>query len=117
MSSTPLNLPDNLPYPIQIVSHDVQLNDSVTRGARLLTYSFTFAPKPVPGATTRPPETRFGTWDTPVDGILDQWGFSKGQSVTLAMARSTPAATVKEPCTHEVQVFGLCAHCGKDMTM
>jgi RNA polymerase II subunit A C-terminal domain phosphatase len=116
MATTPLYLPDTLPYPIRIATIDSPVSASLSRGARLLTYSYTFVPKPDPDGKTSPNETRFGTWDMPVEGTIDRWNFRKGQTVFAQMADETPAVIVKEACTHDVQAFGLCALCGKDMT-
>jgi RNA polymerase II subunit A-like phosphatase len=117
MAATPLYLPQGLPYPITITSLDIQLNDPVIRGARLLTYSFVFTPQPDTVGAARPSETRFGTWDAPIEGTLDYWRVKKGQTLSASEARRTSAVRVKEPCTHDIQIRGLCAVCAKDMTM
>lgn len=97
--STPIPLPPNLPYPLRISSLDTQIQSKVTRGTRLLTYSFANA-------------TQFGTWDAPVDGTLDRWLVKVGD----VLHKGKTACNILEPCKHGVQIDGLCALCGKDMT-
>jgi hypothetical protein len=113
--ATPLRLPETLPYPIRINSLDSSVNELVKRGKRLLTYSFT-APRRR-GEDDAPPEMRFGTWDAPVEGTIEQWRLQRNQIVDLAWARRETVVLVKEPCTHAIQMGGLCGLCGKDMTM
>lgn len=112
-SPTELYLPPTLPYPIKIVSLDTRAGGSVSRGTRLLSYSF-------PGKPSNPGgrlETRFGTWDSALDGELVAWRIKQGNVISLKRATETPAVTVLEPCKHSIQVGGLCAVCGKDMTV
>jgi RNA polymerase II subunit A-like phosphatase len=109
---TELHLPTSLPYPIKVITVDADVNTDVRRGSRLLSYSFLRAssdPK-------RPAETRFGTWDCAVEGTVDAWWIRKGDVVTLKRAKEKPVLAVTEPCTHDMQVNGMCALCGKDMT-
>ncbi|KAL1760884.1 hypothetical protein FB107DRAFT_255564 [Schizophyllum commune] len=112
-SPTKLFLPESLSYPVRIVSLDADVG-SVTRGDRLLTYSFAYLPaNPSPDAL---PETRFGTWDCPVDGELTAWNVKPGEVISRPKARDRPAVLVTEECTHGEQIAGMCALCGKDMT-
>ncbi|KAI0360995.1 hypothetical protein OH77DRAFT_384561 [Trametes cingulata] len=109
-SPTELYLPPSLPYPIRIVSLAQKPNTDVQRGARLLDYSFTHK------SPDAPPELRFGTWDSAVEGTLTRWNFKQGDTVSERRARDTPAVLILEPCKHGVQLGGLCCLCGKDMT-
>ena len=112
-SPTKLFLPESLSYPVRIVSLDADVGN-VTRGDRLLTYSFAYLPaNPSPDAL---PETRFGTWDCPVDGELTAWNVKPGEVISRPKARDRPAVLVTEECTHGEQIAGMCALCGKDMT-
>ena len=108
--TTELFLPLHLPYPIKVVAHAVQPADSVQRGTRLLSYSFTHTP---PDEGT---EVRFGTWDCAIEGTVDSWGFRAGETVSQRKARELPAIKILEPCKHGMQIGGLCCLCGKDMT-
>lgn len=107
---TELYLPLHLPYPIKVVAHEVLPTDTVQRGTRLLSYSFTHK-SPETGK-----ETRFGTWDCSIEGSVDSWTFKPGDIVSQRKATEQPAIRILEPCKHGVQVSGLCALCGKDMT-
>ena len=107
---TPLSLPPHLPYPLSVLSLHARPGDTVARGDRLLTYSFAAN---APGA---PPDIRFGTWDSPLDGVLARWNIKERDIVSARRAHGTPALLVQEQCKHEVQMGGLCAICGKDMT-
>ncbi|KAI0334357.1 hypothetical protein GY45DRAFT_1351503 [Cubamyces sp. BRFM 1775] len=109
-SPTELYLPPALPYPIKLVSLAARPNADVQRGARLLDYSFTYR---TPDA---PPELRFGTWDSSIEGTLTKWNFKQGDTISERRARETPAVLILEPCKHGVQLGGLCCLCGKDMT-
>jgi RNA polymerase II subunit A C-terminal domain phosphatase len=105
--ATELYLPASLPYPITVTSLDARSPASISRGTRLLSYSFTVGV---------PPETRFGTWDSTVDGTVDLWRLKVGEVVTAQRAKQKPVIYVTEPCKHGVQIGGLCGLCGKDMT-
>ncbi|KAF7970876.1 hypothetical protein HWV62_22700 [Athelia sp. TMB] len=109
---TPLHLPSTLPFPIKVVSLDAPLRTPVTRGTRLLTYSFVY----LPAAPNAEPETRFGTWDSSIEGALERWAVKAGDVVSARRARERCALEILEPCTHGVQIGGLCGLCGKDMT-
>lgn len=112
MESTELSLPSELPYPITICSLDVHSPAEISRGTRLLTYSFTYL-----SHASDSSETRFGTgtWDSPIEGSLDLWKVTPGDTITQKRSRE-PVVLVKEPCKHGMQVGGLCGLCGKDMT-
>ena len=109
-SPTELYLPPTLPYPIKLVSLALAPDAPVQRGTRLLDYSYTHL------APDAPPELRFGTWDSSLEGTLARWSFANGDIVSDRRARETPAAYILEPCKHGVQLGGLCCLCGKDMT-
>ncbi|TFK26667.1 hypothetical protein FA15DRAFT_263986 [Coprinopsis marcescibilis] len=109
---TDLYLPEIFPYPLTIVSLDTPVNSEVQRGTRLLSYSFVYVPKDQDSK----PETRFGTWDSSVEGSLASWKVKVGDIITRAKATARPVAVVIEPCKHSVQVGGLCVVCAKDMT-
>lgn len=108
--TTELFLPPYLPYPIKVVAHGAQPGDTVQRGTRLLSYSFTHD-SPETGK-----EIRFGTWDSNIEGTVDSWAFKPGDTVSQRKAREVPAIKILEPCKHGIQLGGLCCICGKDMT-
>ncbi|KAG6854140.1 hypothetical protein C0991_010051 [Blastosporella zonata] len=111
-SPTELYLPPTFPYPIKIISLDVQPASSVERGTRLLGYSFVHL-APSPDAQS---ETRFGTWDSAIEGALEKWNIKVGDVISQRRAKERPVVVVIEPCKHGMQLGGLCVLCGKDMT-
>lgn len=111
-SSTELYLPQTYPYPIKVLSLDASPADNIQRGARLLSYSFVHLP-PTPGAQ---PETRFGTWDSAIEGKIDSWKVRAGEVISKKKAKDRPVVLIIEPCKHGMQLSGLCVVCGKDMT-
>lgn len=122
---TSLYLPRELPYPITVVELHAQPDTPVTQGTRLLTYSWLSAdvsdnnePAPDPKAMPPPKATTklFGTWDCPIGGTLTRWSLKPGEVIGRDRARQKPALYATEPCKHGVQMGGLCALCGKDMT-
>jgi RNA polymerase II subunit A-like phosphatase len=109
-----LYLPTDLPYPITVVELHVKLGSNVQQGDRLLTYSF-LRPSD-PANKDAQPVKLFGTWDSPIEGQLSKWDVRERESVSRERARKRPALCASEPCKHGIQMGGLCALCGKDMT-
>jgi RNA polymerase II subunit A C-terminal domain phosphatase len=107
-----LHLPRDLPYPITVVDLHAKPAVSVRPGTRLLTYSFLSAP----ANKDAQPDKLYGTWDCPVEGTLARWNIQPREVVSRDRARQRPAVFISEPCKHGVQMGGLCALCGKDMT-
>ena len=110
---TELHLPSSLSYPIKITSLDAPVDTKVQRGTRLLSYSFVYLPI---GKSDAQPETRFGTWDSAIEGTLSAWKIKAGDVISQRKAREKPVVNVIEPCKHGMQLGGLCVLCGKDMT-
>lgn len=111
-SPTELYLPPSFPYPIKITSIDAGVSTSVQRGTRLLSYSFVY----LPASQNSQPETRFGTWDSAIEGSIDSWKVKPGDVLSHRKAKEKPVVVVIEPCKHGMQLGGLCVLCGKDMT-
>ncbi|CAA7268063.1 unnamed protein product [Cyclocybe aegerita] len=111
-SPTELYLPHTFPYPIKVTSLDAQPKSELKRGTRLLSYSFVYLP-PTPDAQ---PETRFGTWDSAIEGTLSAWNIKPGDVISQKKAKDKAVVVVIEPCKHGIQLGGLCVLCGKDMT-
>ncbi|KAF8628253.1 hypothetical protein AX15_004028 [Amanita polypyramis BW_CC] len=111
-SPTELHLPLHLPFPVKVISLDSVPAQYVTRGSRLLSYSFVYLSN-TPGAQ---PETRFGTWDSSIEGTLDDWKIKPGDTISRRFATDKPVVVIVEPCKHGMQLGGLCVVCGKDMT-
>ncbi|KAE9409173.1 hypothetical protein BT96DRAFT_984906 [Gymnopus androsaceus JB14] len=111
-SPTEVYLPLTFPYPIKISSLDASASSDIERGTRLLSYSFVYLASN-PGSQ---PETRFGTWDSAIDGTLQSWNIKVGDVISQRKAKEKPVAVIIEPCKHGMQLQGLCVLCGKDMT-
>lgn len=106
MSTASLNLPDALPYPIKITSLLVQAGETVTRGTPLCDYSFVYThpvqvslslPADPTGAKKpeRKKETRYGRWESPIDGVFENWFIHKGDIVvSVQQARTDPIASL-----------------------
>ncbi|KAH6917087.1 hypothetical protein BKA70DRAFT_1382097 [Coprinopsis sp. MPI-PUGE-AT-0042] len=109
---TELYLPRELSYPLKVVSLDAAAGSEVTRGTRLLSYSFIYVSKD----SDSKPETRFGTWDASIEGTLDRWNIEVGAVLSQKAAAEKPALVIIEPCKHGMQLGGMCVVCGKDMT-
>lgn len=106
MSTASLNLPDALPYPIKITSLLVQPGETVTRGTPLCDYSFVYT-HPVqvslslpadPAGAKKPEkkkETRYGRWESPIDGVFENWLVHKGDTIlSVQQARTDPVASL-----------------------
>ncbi|KAF8956077.1 hypothetical protein BDZ97DRAFT_221596 [Flammula alnicola] len=115
-SPTELYLPHILSYPIKVVSIDAPPQSSIQRGTRLLSYSFVHLPTVLPNEDPKEPETRFGTWDSALEGTVSAWKIKVGDVISLKKAKDRSVVVVIEPCKHGMQLGGLCVVCGKDMT-
>ena len=111
-SPTHLHLPPDLPFPVKVTSLDIPQSLYVARGARLLSYSFVY----LVNTPSAQPETRFGTWDSSIEGTLDSWNVKPGDVISRRSAAEKPVVVIIEPCKHGMQLGGLCVLCGKDMT-
>jgi RNA polymerase II subunit A C-terminal domain phosphatase len=114
--STELYLPSSLPFPIKILKVSLKPPAEISRGTNLLHYSYVHHTKPTANEPEPEPELRYGTWDSPIEGMIDKWNISLGDTVSAKKAREKPALLVNEPCKHGMQLGGLCCLCGKDMT-
>ncbi|KAI9656714.1 MAG: RNA polymerase II [Trizodia sp. TS-e1964] len=110
-----LQLPDSLHYPITVTELLKQPNDKVDRFAPLFSYYY---------KTTVTEGNRFGDeiqvektfpsrFESPIDGVLIRWQIQKG---SVIKTKEVDVAEIDEPCSHSIQVGGMCANCGKDMT-
>lgn len=107
--SSEISLPTSLPFPIKVTKLLLNPGDTITRSTPLLYYSFKYR---APGA--KKSEIRYGTWESHVEGTLEIWNVDPGDIVQKDFG---PVMLVDEPCKHGLQVDGLCAYCGKDMTV
>ncbi|GAA6012742.1 hypothetical protein JCM8202_003430 [Rhodotorula sphaerocarpa] len=108
LPATSLRLPASLPYPLTIQRIHARQGQSVRKTQRLLTYSFLPSKPDEHGRRER----QVREWESPVQGNVVSWDAREGDIIR------EPRSLVKiqEPCTHDVQLNGLCAICGKDLT-
>lgn len=114
MSKT-IRLGTRLRYPITIVRIEKSPGDRVKKQDPLLQYSFKWMKTVgdhILGNTWEQEQTTISDWNSPVDGVIQQWRIKEGDVIT----RDGPCMDVEEECSHGIQVHGLCAMCGKDMT-
>ena len=114
--STELYLPTSLPFPIKILKIPLKPPAEISRGTNLLSYSYVHRDIPTADEPEPDPEVRYGTWDSPIEGVIDKWNIRSGDTVSAKQARGKPVLLVNEPCKHGMQLGGLCCLCGKDMT-
>ncbi|GAA5893047.1 hypothetical protein JCM8208_004329 [Rhodotorula glutinis] len=109
LPATALSLPRALPFPITVQRIHSPIGTTVRKTATLLTYSFVPAHPDEDGNRVR----QVRQWESPIAGDVVQWAVRAGD---LVRDNSQPIVHIKEPCTHDVQLQGLCALCGKDLT-
>nr|XP_019010141.1 uncharacterized protein I206_04609 [Kwoniella pini CBS 10737]OCF48922.1 hypothetical protein I206_04609 [Kwoniella pini CBS 10737] len=127
---TPLSLPSTLPYPITITRLLVKPNDTVKRGTNLLEYSF-MSKEQKEAISKREKEGRkvnlskgeiegddgSATWDCLIDGEVVNWeGFVKLGTKLERWHMNQPLINIAQPCSHPVQLHGMCGICGADLT-
>ncbi|GMK53590.1 hypothetical protein CspeluHIS016_0101760 [Cutaneotrichosporon spelunceum] len=125
--TTPLRLPEDLPYPITITRISVDKGTNVRRGDRMLEYSFMSATRRKEldkmAKEGKEPPSRIrgndmvGSWESPIDGEVKRWDSSvKPGAIFERRNASKPVVRIEQPCTHPVQFNGMCGVCGADLT-
>lgn len=110
-----IRLGTRLRYPITIVKLEKSPGDRVKKQVPLLQYSFKWTKTVgdhILGETWEQEQVTISDWNSPVDGVIQRWRIKAGDVIT----RDGPCLEVEEDCAHGIQVHGLCAICGKDMT-
>ncbi|KAJ4388178.1 CTD phosphatase Fcp1 [Gnomoniopsis smithogilvyi] len=113
--SEPIPLGPNLRYPITISKLVAKPGDDLKKGATAMEYSFKYTKEVgdiTTGDTWEEEQTSISSWGAPVEGKLKEWKVKPGQVIT----GDRPCCIVEEACQHPVQISGLCAICGKDVT-
>lgn len=113
--SEPIPLGPNLRYPITISRLVAKPGDDLKKGATAMEYSFKYTKEVgdiTTGDTWEEEQTSISSWGAPVEGKLKEWKIKPGQVIT----GDKPCCIVEEACQHPVQISGLCAICGKDVT-
>jgi RNA polymerase II subunit A-like phosphatase len=106
---------NRLRYPIIIVRLEKSSGDRIKKGDRLFQYSFKWMREVGDfhsGDTWQQEQTTITDFPCPVDGKLQEWRIKEGDVIP----RDQALLDAEEDCSHEIQVHGLCAICGKDMT-
>lgn len=113
--SDPISLGANLRYPITVSRLVVKPGDEVKKGSTAMEYSFKWIKEvgdSITGDTWNEEQTTISSWNSPVEGKLKEWKIKVGDVITA----DRPCVVVEEACQHPIQISGLCAICGKDMT-
>lgn len=106
---------NRLRYPITIVRLEKASGDRIKKGDTLFQYSFKWMREVGDfhsGDTWQQEQTTITDFPCPVDGKLQEWRIKEGDVIP----RDQALLDAEEDCSHEIQVHGLCAICGKDMT-
>lgn len=113
--SDPISLGANLRYPITISRLVAKPGDQLKKGSTAMEYSFKWVKEvgdAITGDTWEEEQTTISSWNCPVEGKLKQWKIKVGDVIPY----DRPCVLVEEACQHPIQISGLCAICGNDMT-
>jgi RNA polymerase II subunit A C-terminal domain phosphatase len=111
-----LDTPDSLLYPITVTKLLRQPGDDIEQNAALFTYEYKSS------VTEWDPESRedvqviksfYADFESELEGNVAKLNVRKGQIIN----GRTTVAEIEEACRHEIQFGGICANCGKDMTV
>ncbi|RYP04873.1 hypothetical protein DL764_004196 [Monosporascus ibericus] len=110
-----LRLGARLHYPITISKIIKNPGDLVKKQEGILQYTFKFERRigdPELGNERISIETGVADFDCPTEGKLVKWLVKVGDVIQ----RDQDLVSIDEQCAHDIQYFGLCGKCGKDMT-
>ncbi len=102
-------------YPITITKLYKRPGAQIALGESVLQYSYKLTGEVFnekTGSWENADQTNVAEWSGPEDAKLLEWYVKEGDTIP----GDRPCLKVEEACTHEVQVAGLCAWCGKDMS-
>ncbi|EEP82582.1 conserved hypothetical protein [Uncinocarpus reesii 1704] len=110
-----LKLSSSLYYPITVTELLHRPGANVRQGDALFAYYYRTTVTEGDGlGNKRDVERKFPTkFESAVDGTLLAWKIREGQVIE----KPIDVAEIDEPCSHDVQFGGMCANCGKDMTV
>jgi RNA polymerase II subunit A-like phosphatase len=140
---TPLTLPSTLPYPLTITKIHVSPSQSIVRGTPIFEYTFTSTTTRLllssKSATSKEKEglrknDMVGIWESGLQGEvrkLEGWfkvgevmerkhaglvcSYDYDRADSCFIIRRT-IIHVQQPCSHPVQLHGMCGVCGADLT-
>lgn len=105
-----------LAYPITVTKLIRQPGDEIDVNAPLFTYKYSALNTEYDEEKRENVEkerTYFSDFESEIEGTVVSLNVKVGQVIERVQA----VADIDEPCRHEVQFGGLCANCGKDMTI
>ncbi|WVO12433.1 hypothetical protein L204_100032 [Cryptococcus depauperatus] len=125
---TSLSLPSSFPYPITITRIVATPGQTIKRGTRLLEYTFMSVTKRSGKEQRKLGGSEWdkeklednkndmsGTWESLIEGELIEWKDIKVGMVIEKRDSDRPLLTVRQPCSHPVQLHGMCGLCGADL--
>ncbi|KAF2720943.1 hypothetical protein K431DRAFT_285210 [Polychaeton citri CBS 116435] len=112
-------IPDSLAYPITVTKVLCFVGDSIEQNDRLFSYEYkSWVTEGKAGTLednegTKVQRSFYSDFECEFEGTIQELFIKPGQVISRAMH----IAEVEESCRHEVQFGGMCANCGKDMTL
>ncbi|KAH3681655.1 hypothetical protein WICPIJ_007381 [Wickerhamomyces pijperi] len=117
---TELRLHESIPFPVKVLSIDVNTNQTITKHQHILKYSYWELQDAPSSGTPEPGQHQkkkvrvdlIGTYESPIEGAISEILVNIGDEI---ITPDQVVLKVVEPCYHEVQFGGLCAVCGKSL--
>ncbi|KAG7725973.1 hypothetical protein KL948_004708 [Ogataea haglerorum] len=120
--TTPIYLPEKLPYPLTIVKIGVSEGEEIKRHTSIVYYKYLdFEPVPLSeedqtnsdDAERKLVKVEYvGSFECPLEGKVASVNVKVGDKLKDA---SSKIMEIVEPCSHSIQYGGLCALCGKNV--
>ncbi|KAH3671620.1 hypothetical protein OGAPHI_000323 [Ogataea philodendri] len=120
--TTPIYLPNNLPYPLTVVKVGVSEGEEIKPHTSIVYYKyFDFEPVPLSeedDSKNDESERKLikveyvGSFECPLEGTVSEINVKVGDKLKDA---SSKIVEIIEPCSHSIQYGGLCALCGKNI--
>ncbi|KAG2734175.1 hypothetical protein G9P44_002181 [Scheffersomyces stipitis] len=111
--STPITLPQSVPFPVTITSIDCSVGQTVAKHKPIFKYKYWEYQDDPNSQEAVPPKIRverIGTFESPIEGEVQQINIAVLDEVAHS---GIELCSIREPCSHTVQYGGLCALCGK----
>lgn len=111
-----LYTPAHLAYPVTVTRLLCKQGDDIAQNAPIFGYKYRAVQKVYDDETREDVDKEvdfFTNFESAVEGNITGLTIEVGQ----VLRGRTLVADIEEPCKHEVQYGGICANCGKDMTV
>lgn len=111
-----LYTPAHLAYPVTVTTLLCKQGDDIAQNAPIFGYKYRAVQKVYDDETREDVDKEvdfFTNFESAVEGNITGLTIEVGQ----VLCGRTQVADIEEPCKHEVQYGGICANCGKDMTV